>query len=445
MVLAALLAGACAALPARVPESAAYDRHLEDLHARGILQGAVVFGHEGRVTYARGFGFANAAKGVPFTPSTPSDGASITKTFTAAAVLALASEGRLDLEAPVRRYLQEYPHEGTKVRHLISHTAGLPDYDWFDRFMPPPQVRGNADQLVLLARERQPPLFPPGTRFQYDNAAYDAAALLVERVSSRPFEAVLRERFFGPLSMTRAFIRPARLADFRGERTVGYRSAAADAATFDAFEGEAFHGGGNVYLSAMDLHGWAAAVANALPPVAPLVARGLQRASLDDERALSLTLLSWYRSADGRRHYYFGHHNGFYNFAYWDRTRRISIAFVSNSNVSATHATDLPRALIALAEGRTPTRAALPALADPSEAEIAGPWKVEGLGTLRVRIDGRRRYMVAPSGIEYPMYRFAPGLYAVPGYDAWMRFHREDGRAALLWDSVFLAAPGRRD
>lgn len=437
------LALAGCATPGHDPSPAA-DRYLEDLAARGLFQGAVVLGREGRVTYARGFGFANAERGQPFTPDTPNDGGSIAKTFTAAAVLRLAQEGRIDLDSPVQRYLPEYPHAQARVRHLLAHGAGLPDYDWFDRFTGPPAVRGNADQLALLRAHAVAPAFVPGSAFAYDNAAYDAAALLVERVSGMPYFDFLKQAFLGPLGMEKAFLRPARLADFPGVRTIGYRRAGRDAPLHDAFEGEAFHGGGNLYLSAMDLHRWVSSFATSPPLGAATLERGLEPARLDDGRRTRLTMLSWYPSPDGGRFYYTGHHNGFYNFMYWDRDRRITAAFTSNNNLAATLGTELPRALIALAEGRPHSPLVLPEPADVGAQSVAGPWHIAGLGDVAVVLHGGRPHLRVPEGIDIRMFRMGPGVYAVPGLDGWLRFHERSGRIAVLLDSVFIVGEGAR-
>jgi len=105
---------------------------MRPLAAQGLFQGAVVIMRGGRVEHAAGFGFADIERGVAFTADTPMDGGSLAKPFTATALLMLAAEGRIDLDAPVQALLPTYPHRATRLRHLLAHSAGLPDYDWFD-------------------------------------------------------------------------------------------------------------------------------------------------------------------------------------------------------------------------------------------------------------------------------------------------------------------------
>lgn len=438
---ATLLAPACAAL--RRGEAKAADAYLRDLHAQGVFQGAVVFGRRGAVDYEGGFGLANAEAGAPFSVDTPSDGGSIAKTFTAAAVMKLAARGRVDLDAPVQRYVTSFPHAETRVRHLLLHSAGLPGYDWFDRHLGPPAVRSNADQVALLRAHGVAPAFRPGTRFAYDNAAYDVAALVIEAASGDSYEAYVRREFLDPLEMRSAFLRPARLADYPGVRTIGYRGAGPDAARFDAFEGEAFHGGDNLYFSARDLYRWAAAWAAGREGLdARTRAQGLEFGRLDDGTPTRLTLLNWY--ARGPQRYYVGHHNGFYCFAGWDSSSGVAVGMVTNSGLAATHGAALPRALVALAEGAEFREAPLPVTTEPAPEAMSGAWTVDGVEPFSIRIEGRARYLKLASGLELRMFRQGPGVYVVPGMDAWLRFEGPAPAPRLTWDAVFARSRGAR-
>src|SRR5581483_3887310 len=199
------------------------DALLSHLHEQHAFSGAVVLARAGTTVYARGFGLANVEAGTPFTPGTATDGASLTKPVTAAAVLSLVSEGRIDLDAPVQRYIAEYPHDGTTVRHLLTHGAALPDYGAFQEILDGGAPVGTLDFLRELARRRFAPRFAPGSAFEYCNLCYDVLALVVERVSNEPYERFVRSHLFAKAGMTSSFLRPARFADWRGVRTRGYR------------------------------------------------------------------------------------------------------------------------------------------------------------------------------------------------------------------------------
>lgn len=347
-VAAVATMAACAAPPPR-PLAERADGLMQDLADRRLFQGAVVVGRAGRIEYTAGFGFADIGQHRPFTPDTPTDGASIAKTFTAAALLQLSNEGRLDLETPVRAVLPAYPHAGTRVRHLLAHSAGLPGYGWLDTRVTPGEPRTNAGHLALIARDAPAPAFAPGSAFAYDNVAYDVAAMVLERVTGSSYASVVAQRMAGPLGLA-AFVRPARLADWPGLRTRGYRRAATGWQDHDALDLEGFHGGGNIYLSARDLYRWAAGYRDLVGP--DVLRAAISPARLDDGRRTGLSLGSWYVSSDGQRRHYTGHHNGFHNFAYADDARGLAIAWVANDAPPWWLQSALGRALIAVAEGR---------------------------------------------------------------------------------------------
>lgn len=408
-----------------------------NLAARGLFQGAFVVLDDSR-TCSGAHGFADFELAVSFTPTTPSDAGSIAKTMTAAALLQLAADGKLALDDPVRRHLPQYPHAGTRVRHLLAHSAGLPDYDWFDTLFGRGTLRTNAMQLEAVARQGVEPRHAPGSRFSYDNAAYDAAALVIERVASKPYAEVLRHSFFEPLGMRDAFVRPARLADFTAVRTRGYRAATHGLALRDALEGEAFHGGGNVYASARDLARWAFAFSRAALPVAAARREASRRARLDAGSETGLSLSSWYSDADARRHYYVGIHEGFFAFAFWSGGNGPAIGLVSNLQMPGWLQSALPRALVAIVEGRVaePPEAPSPLVAPPKRATA---WRIPGVGEVRIApAEGRTMSLRAPSGVEYIAYPFG-GTWYVPGLDAYIHWTAED---RLVWSTLFVRAAG---
>ena len=183
-LLAALCLAGCAGVPEGAALQAGVDALLAPRVAANEFSGAVVLMRDGRTVYARGFGLANREAGLAFTPDTASDGGSLAKTFTAAALAGLAHEGRVDFHAPVVRFLPGYPHAATTLRQLVAHSNGLPPYyEFFDPHFPPGAVRTTAAMLEVVARVEPVPRFAPGTRFEYSNLGYDAAALVIEPVS----------------------------------------------------------------------------------------------------------------------------------------------------------------------------------------------------------------------------------------------------------------------
>lgn len=137
---------------------------------------------DGRVVLMKGYGLADIGRAKPVTPSTIFRIASITKSLTATAVLQLVDAGKLKLDDPVSHYLPEIP-AGIRVSHLLTHTAGIPD------FIP------YAEML------RRPLEFEPGSRLNYSNNGYEILGRLIGKVTGKSWDAVAREQIFAPLGM----------------------------------------------------------------------------------------------------------------------------------------------------------------------------------------------------------------------------------------------------
>jgi CubicO group peptidase (beta-lactamase class C family) len=418
------------------------DRYFRQLHARGAFWGAVVVSDQGRPVYEGAFGFADRERRVPFTTTSPVDGASLAKTFTAAAVLTLVAEGRLSLEDPAARHVPELAYDVT-VRQLITHTSGLPDYDWFEPFFAADEVRTAARRLQIL-RERKPALtMTPGQSFEYNGFGFDLAALIVERLGGRSFDAFLRERFFAPLGMTDSFVRPARLSAFEGVRTRGYRRERGRMVLFDALDLEGFYGGGNVYASARDLARWNEAWIDRPPLPAALLEAGLTPTRLG-EGPSGLTLLNLYRSPDATRFWYHGHWQGFHHTIWRDVPRRRSIVFVSNNAIGDDLQSGLVPDVVALLDGRE--RPAPPTWKPLTQAELAtvsGRWSVAGVGEVELDRGEDRFHVRDVTGVSYALFPTGPGVFYAPGLEVWLGFDRDGagrpgfGRApALVWRTL---------
>lgn len=242
VAVAAALAGTAAAAQS-LP--AALDR----LTREGRVSGAIVVrGPEG-VRFARGYGMADPLAARAFTPDTPVDSASLAKPVTAAAVLALARDGTIDLDAPVRKYLPAFPYADVTVRHLLAHSPGLP----VEQMLEPITGKTNAMFVVEMAERKLPLLFPPGSSFVSCNLCYTSLAAVIEAAGGKPYLRAVRERAALPPGIT---IRPARLADWTG-RGIGYRRGpGGEIERADSADNELFSGAANFSISAAQLARW---------------------------------------------------------------------------------------------------------------------------------------------------------------------------------------------
>jgi CubicO group peptidase (beta-lactamase class C family) len=242
-----------------VPASAqtplgAIDRYVRDEIRRERVPGvSVAIVRGGRIILARGYGEANVELHAPATDSTVYQSGSVGKQFTAALILRLAAAGRLRLDDPIRRHLPEGPPawDSITVRHLLSHTSGIPDYT--DRAVNY-QRPYTEDELVRIAAGL-PLQFRAGEHWRYSNTGYLLLGAIVRRVTGRFYGDLLREEIFTPLGMPTARIISE--ADIIPNRAAGYEL------VHDSLRNQAWvnpslntTADGSLYLTVHDLARW---------------------------------------------------------------------------------------------------------------------------------------------------------------------------------------------
>jgi CubicO group peptidase (beta-lactamase class C family) len=215
----------------------------------------------------RSYGLSNVEERVAATPATNYRLASVTKQFTAASILLLAEGGRLQLDDPVRKWLPSLPEETASVtiRHLLTHTGGLIDYEDVIPEGTTAQVH-DADVLRLLESQHKT-YFAAGTSYRYSNSGYCLLALIVGEASGHDFATFLRERIFRPLGMehTVAYENGIstvtnRAFGYSSNRAFGYSSTDGVWHRTDQSVTSAVLGDGGIYSSIDDLARWDAAL-----------------------------------------------------------------------------------------------------------------------------------------------------------------------------------------
>jgi CubicO group peptidase (beta-lactamase class C family) len=180
---------------------------MEEHRVPGVVVGVV---RAGEPVLLRGFGDADIAGGIQMDPSvTVIPVASVSKVYTAAAVLELVADGRLDLDADVTQTVNGLTFRGPfdepiKLRHLLTHTAGLDEQN-LDRYLPLAEADEDQGAYLLASMPRR--IRPPGRVYQYSNHGMALAGLAAEQAAATPFAQVVEERVFGPLGMARSSFR----------------------------------------------------------------------------------------------------------------------------------------------------------------------------------------------------------------------------------------------
>ncbi|MFQ3632520.1 serine hydrolase domain-containing protein [Roseiflexus sp.] len=243
-----------------IPDTHPVDNLLRpfDGHVPGISVLLIV---DGNAQYARALGKADLERNVAISIATNFRLASLTKQFTAAAVLRLAAQGALSLDEPIARFFEGVPPfwQQITIHHLLTHTSGLADYE---ALIPPDTTAQLCDRDVFdLVRRVDTGGNDPGTTFHYSNTGYCLLALIVERVASQPFAAFLREQVCLPAGMhfTIAYERDGNTIQ---RRAFGYSFHDGAFVCTDQSLTSATLGDGGVYSSTIDLERWNAALSD---------------------------------------------------------------------------------------------------------------------------------------------------------------------------------------
>jgi CubicO group peptidase (beta-lactamase class C family) len=182
---------------------AAYaDKLLAANYPSGEPGASAIVVRDGQVVLRKGYGLANLELGVPNTPETVFELGSVTKQFTAAAILMLAEQGKIRLEDEVQKYLPDYPTHDAKItiENLLTHTGGVPNYTNMPEWMP--RVREDMPLATLIALFKDKPLdFPPGSKWSYSNSGYILLGAVIEKVSGKSYERFIEDEIFQKLGM----------------------------------------------------------------------------------------------------------------------------------------------------------------------------------------------------------------------------------------------------
>ncbi len=216
---------------------------------------AVMLIDNGRVALDTAFGLADIANAIPVTRTTNFRLASVTKQFTAMCILMLQERGQLDFSTTLDKIFPEFPVYGRKIniRHLLQHTSGMIAYE---ALMPDTAtVQVHDSDVLRMVMQQDTTYFEPGSDYRYSNSGYAVLAMVVERLSGKPFARFLHDEIFKHLGMTNT------LAFEKGisrvpNRAFGY-SVDGDSIRFtDQSPTSAVLGDGGVYSSTADLYRW---------------------------------------------------------------------------------------------------------------------------------------------------------------------------------------------
>jgi len=171
-------------------------------HKYHNFNGNILVAEKGRIIYRKSFGYADLKNKKPLTDDSVFNIASISKQFTAAAVMLSVERGLLSLDDSLSKYFPEIPYEGITLRQMLTHTSGLPEQNEFMfKHWNSDNPVTNKDMVEYLIKYKPEAAFKPGEGFKYCNTGYSLAAMIVEKVSGQKFQDFVTKNIFEPLEM----------------------------------------------------------------------------------------------------------------------------------------------------------------------------------------------------------------------------------------------------
>lgn len=215
----------------------------------------------GEVVFRKGFGVANVDTMIPCTPQTNFRMASVSKQFTATAILLLVDQGKLSLDDTLDKFFPSFPDYGQQItiKQLLTHTSGIPDYE--DLIPPGTTLQLDDLDILQILLDTKEPLFEPGTRWQYSNSAFVLLGMIAEIAAEQPFHQFMANEVFRPLAMDCTCIYQRGLNEVT-RRAFGHDFQEGKWVLADQSITSATRGDGCVYTSLDDYLKWLTAHAN---------------------------------------------------------------------------------------------------------------------------------------------------------------------------------------
>jgi CubicO group peptidase (beta-lactamase class C family) len=232
-----------------------FDRLLSERYQPGQPGVAALVARDGQVIYRKAFGMANLELDVPMTPDMVFRIGSITKQFTAVAILQLLEQGKLSLDDEITRFIPDYPTQGHKIaiHHLLNHTSGIKSYTSMPEFRVVRRNDQTPSQIIDFFKD-QPIDFAPGERFLYNNSGYILLGYIIEKVTGQTYEEYVNEHLFKPAGMNNSLYGNDQI--IVKNRAYGYQPSGSGHANADFMSMALPYAAGSLMSNVDDLFKW---------------------------------------------------------------------------------------------------------------------------------------------------------------------------------------------
>ncbi|RKN80122.1 serine hydrolase domain-containing protein [Ulvibacterium marinum] len=401
------------------------EHYLQQLHERDLFNGAIIVTENDSVLFSRGFGYADLRLQTPFDTDTPMDTGSITKTFTAFAMIMLVDSNKIDLNTPVQDFIQDFPYESITIRHLLEQTSGIVSDGYVFDNVQKGVLLSNSVFLEFLINDEPKLEFQPGSQFMYNAFNHILLAIIIENISKVSYEDFIRKEIAEPLGMDDWFLRPTRLKGFPNNRAMGYSIEKGTAQVNDSDDFEAFYGDCNLFFSAEDLSKWSRSfISGSIYPKGKLAKELNMKNSSSD-----FNILHWYKRTDQNKYHFTGDWKGFYTMVYFDMDKKRSIVHLSNVKLSYWLRPALVRNINHYLDIGGIHDWEHPGQLEFTDEEIIGSYRLNKDQVARI---GNHSGMlkIHKNNTSVELFKLDSGFYYAPGVDLWVWFSK-NGKANL--------------
>jgi CubicO group peptidase (beta-lactamase class C family) len=195
-------------LPRSVIIATKFDSLFTELSKKKGFNGNVLVGIHGSAIYKNSFGYSNMKTKEPLNVKSVFQIASISKQFTAVAIMMLKERGLLDYGDTIQKYIPDFPYKNITIRQLLSHRSGLPNYMYFSgKYWKTKRTNLTNEQLLDIMKRYKPrPDFLPDARYKYSNTGYAMLAIIISRITGIPYDEFMEKNIFSPIAMTSTFV-----------------------------------------------------------------------------------------------------------------------------------------------------------------------------------------------------------------------------------------------
>lgn len=307
------------------------DSVLTILHQRASFSGVVLVAENGKTVYKKALGMANLTTHEPLKTTSSFNLASVSKQFMAMMVMMLKEQGKLQFDDIVQQHLPDFPYEKISIRHLLTHTSGLPEY--FDLA----QKHNNTldtltnEKLLQLLKTHQPNVeFGIGEKWEYNNTGYVILASVIEKVAGMPIEDFFKQQITRPLGMKYTYIYCLRMKHSPVNRVMGYERKNGQNVPNDLIRLDGVVGDGNVYSSVEDLLKWDQALYTQKLVSAATWQEAITPVKLNNSQTHPYGF-AWFIENDGKVLSHTGSWVGFFNEVIRNVEKKQTIIILSNS------------------------------------------------------------------------------------------------------------------